>query len=128
MTESRCEMCGKPAEPTPIGALLCPSCQSEYRVFQCIRCGQRVMLHCGSAPPDHPELISRVCSTCRMRERADGLPAADVEAIVASTSGGTLAAVMVARERLGWSLREAVELVQVLRDRAESGAVADGGA
>jgi hypothetical protein len=112
-------MCGKPAELTPLGALLCPTCQSRDQVHRCIRCGQRVVFAGGWAPPDHPELVSRVCSTCRMRERADGLPAADVEAILAAASGGILPAVMVVRERLGWSLNEAVSLVHVLRDRAE---------
>jgi hypothetical protein len=73
----------------------------------------------GWAPPDHPELASEVCSTCRMRERADGLPASDVAAIRAAARVGTLPAVKVARERLGWSLSEAVSLVHVLSADAE---------
>jgi hypothetical protein len=89
------------------------------QVFDCRRCGQRVVFVGGWAPPDHPELASGVCSTCRMRERAAGLPAADVAAIHAAARGGVLAAVKVARERLGWSLNEAVSLVHVLGAAAE---------
>jgi hypothetical protein len=87
-------------------------------VFHCSRCGQRVVFFGGWAPPDHPELASGVCSTCRMRERAEGLPAADVEAIRAAASGGVLPAVKVVSERLGWSLNEAVSLVHVLSSQA----------
>jgi hypothetical protein len=62
-----------------------------------------------------------------MRERANALPAADVEAILAAASGGELPAVKVARERLGWSLNEVVSLVYVLRHWAEPSAAADRG-
>jgi hypothetical protein len=78
----------------------------------------------GWAPPDHPELASGVCSTCRMRERADALPAVDVEAIRAVARAGVLPAVKVARERLGWSLNEAVSLVHLLLAGAEPDAAA----
>lgn len=122
MTEPRCEICGKPARPMPFGVMLCPDCKSQYQVFHCIRCGQRGVFLGSWAASDHPELASRVCSTCYMRERADGLPSADVEAIRAAANGGVLAAIVVARERLGWPLRDAVSLVHVLSDRAEPGA------
>lgn len=95
------------------------------QVFDCRRCGQRVTLVGGWAPPDHPELASGVCSTCRMRERAGGLPAADVKAIRAAALVGTLPAVKVARERLGWGINEAVSLIHVLVTDTEPGAAAD---
>jgi hypothetical protein len=58
-----------------------------------------------------------------MRERADALPAVDVEAIRAAARGGVLPGIKVARERLGWSLNDAVSLVQVLGAEAAPGAV-----
>ena len=99
--------------------------RSLDQVFDCRRCGQRVTFVGGWAPPDHPELASGVCSTCRMRERADSLPATDVEAIRTAARVGILPAVKVARERLGWSLNEAVSLVHVLGADAEPAAAAD---
>lgn len=102
--------------------------QSPDQVFDCRRCGWRVTFFGGWAPPDHPELVSGVCSTCRMRERANRLPAADVEAIRGAASGGVLPAVKVARERLGWSLNEVVSLVLMLGIDAAPGATTDGGA
>jgi hypothetical protein len=65
---------------------------------------------------------------CRMRERAAGLPAADVEAIRAAARVGTLPAVKLVRDRLGWGINESVSLVHVLVTDAEPGAAADGGA
>jgi DNA-directed RNA polymerase subunit RPC12/RpoP len=118
MTEQRCDMCGKPAELTALGAMLCPTCQSRHTVYRCIRCGQRVIL----CAPDHPELVSRVCWTCRMQERADALMAGDVEAIRAAARGGVIPAIKLARERLGWSLNEAAWLVQMLGGDAEQNA------
>jgi hypothetical protein len=117
MNELRCELCGDLAHLTPLGALLCSKCESGNQVYHCIRCGQRVIFPGRWVPSDHPELLSRICSTCRMRERADGLMTADVEAVLEAASGGVLPAVKVVRERLGWSLNEAVSLVWVLLDR-----------
>ena len=71
------------------------------QVFLCSRCGQRVVFVGGWAPPDHPELASGVCSLCHMRERAEGLPVADLQAIRTAASSGVLPAVKVVRERLG---------------------------
>lgn len=99
--------------------------RSPDQVFDCQRCGQRVTFIGGWAPPDHPELASGVCSLCRMRERACGLPTADVAAIRAAARIGTLPAVQVARERLGWGINEAVSLVQVLITDTEPGAAPD---
>jgi hypothetical protein len=62
-----------------------------------------------------------------MRGRAEALPAADVEAILAAATGGVLPAVKVVRQRLGWSLNDAVSLVHLLRERAEQNAAAGGG-
>jgi hypothetical protein len=106
--------------------MLCPTCQSRHTVYRCTRCGQRVVFG-ALAPPNHPELVSRVCWTCRMKERADALPAVDVEAIRAAARGGVIPAVKLARERLGWSLNEAAWLVHMLGADAEPGAAADGG-
>jgi len=118
VTELRCDRCGGPADLIPIGPKGVAACRSCDRVLRCIRCGQFVVFF-GGRPPDDPELASGVCSTCRMRERADGLPAADLEAIRAAAKGGILPAVKVARERLGWSLQDAVSLVHVLGTDAE---------
>jgi len=63
-----------------------------------------------------------------MREKAERVPATDIEAILAAASVGALRAVKVARERLGWSVKDAVSLVHVLRNRTELGAPADDGA
>ena len=121
MTEPPCEMCGMPAEPTPLGAMLCPTCQSRQTVYRCIRCGQRVIFgECVS--PDHPELVSRVCSTCALRERAEKISAVDMEAIRAAARGGVIPAVKLAFERLGWSLNEAAWLVHEIRSNREPGA------
>ncbi len=103
-----------------------PRCPDQ--VFDCRRCGQRVTFVGGWAPTDHPELASGVCSTCHMLERANSLPTADLEAIRMAARVGILPAVKVARERLGWSLKEAVSLVHVLVADAEPDAAADGGA
>ena len=97
------------------------------QAFDCRRCGQRVTFVGGWAPPDHPELASGVCPTCRMRQRADGLPAADVEAIRAAARVGVLPAVRLARERLGWSLNEASSLVHLLGADTGPPAAVDGG-
>ncbi len=113
MTELRCNRCGGPADLIPIGPKGVAACRSCDQVLRCIRCGQFVVFF-GGRLPDHPELSSGVCTTCRMRERADHLPAADLEAIRAAASGGVLPAVKFVRERLGWSIHDAVSLVHLL--------------
>lgn len=75
----------------------------------------------GWAPADHPELASGVCSTCRMRESADNLPSTTVEAIRQAAKVGVLPAIIVVKEKLGWSLQEARLLVHVLQSQRESG-------
>jgi hypothetical protein len=125
MGESRCAMCGKAVEPSSLESLLCPGCRATRRVFRCRVCGQQVM--CMGVLDDDPMLASAVCSTCTMRARAATIGIADREAIRAAADRGVLAAVKVARERLGWSLSEAVSLVHVLSADAEPGAAADGG-
>jgi hypothetical protein len=62
-----------------------------------------------------------------MRERAADLPAADVEAIRAAARIGTLPAVKLARERLGWGINESMSLVHVLVTDAEPVAAPDPG-
>jgi hypothetical protein len=62
-----------------------------------------------------------------MRERADALTAADVGAIRAAARIGTLPAVKVGQERLGWQLGELVLLVHMLAADAEPNAAADRG-
>jgi len=110
--EQHCDMCGKPAEPTPFGAMLCPICRARNSAYRCTRCGGLVTFG-ALIPPDHPDLVSRVCWTCRMKERADAVPVAEVEAIRATARGGKIQAIKLARERLGWSLIEAAWLVEV---------------
>jgi hypothetical protein len=118
VTELRCNRCGGPADLVPIGPKGFSACRSCDQVLKCIRCGQFVVF-CGGRPPDHPELASGVCSECRMRERADGLQEADLKAILAAASSGVIPAIKVVRERLGWSLQDAVSLLNVLGIHAE---------
>lgn len=127
MAELRCKTCGRPADLLPLGPkgfAARPSCDQTFR---CVRCGQFTVFVDGRTPPEHPEFASDVCSTCRMRERAAGLSAADVVAIRAAARSGVLPAVKVARERLGWPLKEAVSLIHVLGADAEPGFAAGGG-
>ncbi len=58
-----------------------------------------------------------ICSFCAMRERLAGLPQADREAIHLAANRGTLAGIKEIRRRLGWSIREAVDAVELLRVR-----------
>ena len=76
-------------------------------------------MYLGDCAADHPEMVAGVCSLCHMRELAAALPAADRDAIVSAMERGRLPAVNAARERLGWSIGEAVSLVHVLRGSAE---------
>ena len=109
--------CGSPVEL--IGSHRVAACPSCDQVFRCTRCGQASVFVGGWAPPDHPELASGICRMCRLRERAEAIPAADVEAICAAMSGGTLLAVKVTRERLSCSLHDAVSLVDLLTGNTE---------
>ncbi len=59
-----------------------------------------------------------ICSFCHMRERLTGIPDADREAIRLAASRGTLVGIKEVRRRLGWSIREAIDAVELLRDRA----------
>lgn len=115
MTESSCEMCGKLAVPTALGTVLCAVCSRRYGEFLCRGCGQRV-LYLHESLKWAPWLASEVCSTCRIRERLAGIPEADREAIRAATGRGTIAGIKEARERLGWSIHEAVLAVELLRN------------
>jgi hypothetical protein len=116
LAEPSCEMCGKPAVPTPLGTMLCPGCARRYREFLCRRCGQRVIGH-SEYLDQFPWLASGICSTCQIQERLAGIPEADRAAIRDAAGRGTLAAVKEARKRLGWSITDAVSVVELLRDR-----------
>lgn len=56
-----------------------------------------------------------------MRESADNLPSTTVEAIRQAAKVGVLPAIIVVKEKLGWSLQEARLLVHVLQSQRESG-------
>ena len=116
MAEPSCEMCGKPAVPTALGTLFCSGCAQRYCEFLCRRCGQRVVHH-REFLNQSPWFASQVCSMCELQERLAAIPEADREAIRAATGRGTLAGVKAARERLGWSIPDAVSAVELLRDR-----------
>lgn len=92
---------------------------AQDQVFHCRRCGQQVTFCGGWAPPDHPELASGICSHCLMRERAEGLPVEVVASIRAAARAGQLPAVKLARDQLGWSLLDAILLVDVLTTGSE---------
>lgn len=117
MTDERCEMCGKAAERTALGSLLCPGCRIRYQEFICQRCGQRVM-YLDETATEHPEFAAGICATCRIRERADVLGSADRKAILAAARQGVVRGVKEARDRLGWSISEATSLIHVLLDEA----------
>jgi hypothetical protein len=111
VTDLRCNRCGGPVDLIPVGPKGVAACRSCDQVLRCICCGRFVVFFGGRAP-DQPELASGVCSECRMRERTDGLPVADLKAIRAARAAGLVPAVKVARERLGWSPEDAVSLVR----------------
>jgi hypothetical protein len=71
LAELRCENCGKPAEPTPLGTLLCATCRERYREFHFAECGERVM-YLNEVAANYPELAASVCESCHMRERVAG--------------------------------------------------------
>jgi hypothetical protein len=74
---------------------------------------------------DHPEVAAGICSLCHMRERVTSLAEVDREAIVLAAKQGTLAGVKEVKERLGWSIGEAVTAVHVLRVHAEQSPATD---
>jgi hypothetical protein len=108
-------MCGKAAERTALGSLLCAVCRMRCQEFNCQRCGQRVM-YLDEIATEHLEFAAGTCGTCRIWERADALGAADRSAILAAARQGVVRGVKEARDRLGWSIGEAASLVQVLLD------------
>jgi hypothetical protein len=115
VAEPSCEMCGKPAVPTPLGTMLCSGCARRYGESLCRCCGQRV-LHLRESPEQPSRLASHTCETCQIRVRVAGIPEPDREAIRAAAGRGTLIGVKEVRERLGWSIREAVSAVELLRN------------
>jgi hypothetical protein len=119
MKEMRREMCGKPADPTPLGALICPECRPRYREFRCGGCGEQVA-RLGDPTADWPEFDAGICLLCRIAERVAALTEADREAIRAAVSRGTVSAVIEVRKRPGWSIGDAAYAVELLRDYASS--------
>lgn len=114
--KARCEFCGEPAKPTPLGSLLCPACVDQWREYHCGRCGVRVMYRAEEAA-NYPSVAARICSICEMADRAAALAEVDRKAILSAvTQGNTLAAIIEIRRRLGWSIGDAQLLVNVLRD------------
>jgi hypothetical protein len=110
-----CEICGRPAKPTPLGSWICPDCRSRYRQFRCIQCAERVA-RLGDPVVDWPEFAVGICSVCQVRERVAVLSAEDWEAIRVAASRGTVSAIKEMRERLGWSILEAVTSVELMRN------------
>jgi hypothetical protein len=111
----RCEICGKAADLTALGSRLCPSCAARYREFRCSSCGQRVMYLVEFAT-----LVLGVaensCGTCSLRNRLSELAKNDREAILSAAANGKFFGIKEIQARLGWSLREAVEAIQILQE------------
>jgi hypothetical protein len=84
-------------------------------------------MYLGERAADLPGLAAGVCTFCHMRSVAAALPASDLDAIRVAAECSTLAAVKEARERLGWSLREAILLVHAMCGAPEPGTVSDSG-
>jgi hypothetical protein len=111
----RCRICGNPA----IGLLnswpACRRCLDHYEIYPCSQCGSSSLI---------PKFArgSDLCSRCALRVRLDEVPEAHRQAIrEAAASGGKLAGIKKARDLLAWSLHDAMEAVQELRDCAGPG-------
>jgi hypothetical protein len=108
----RCDMCGKPAERTSFGSLLCDSCRGRYAEFVCARCAERVcyLLECSG----YVNVAAGLCSQCDMADRLATLSDSEVHAIRAAASRSRMEGVKEARARLGWSVGDAVDAVHLL--------------
>jgi hypothetical protein len=111
MVQQRCEICGQPAAPSPLGTLLCTTCRARYREFRCSVCRVRVLTDISRGLG----MDDGICSTCQLRARLARISEGDREAIRMAASRGTLVGIKELRTRLGWSIREAVDAVELLR-------------
>jgi hypothetical protein len=105
-------MCGNPAKGTLSSSPTCQGCSDQYEVYQCSQCGISTLILKSARSSD-------ICSRCAIRARLDAVPEEYRQAIREATAeGGNIAAIRKARDILGWSLYDAMQVVQELRDCA----------
>lgn len=104
----RCHLCGNPARGT-IGTLpACIGCVESYETYRCSGCGAVVLVR-------KTELKGDLCLLCDVRARLEGVPVDVRRAIrAAATEGDEFAAIVAAKNLLGWSLYDARAAVHVL--------------
>lgn len=106
----RCEFCGGPATPTPIGSMLCADCVERYDAYCCGCSGERC--HTLRSIP-HTE----ICSRCELRCRMSTLAAADREMLGGlPRSGHRFAAIRAVRRILGVGVSDAAWIVHQFED------------
>jgi hypothetical protein len=115
VAQLQCEKCGKKADSTASGAVLCDDCRSW--VYQCNQCGQMALF---SQVDTHLDEANWLCSRCETQNRLAKVPDEDKEAIRTAACTEFLAGVKEARNRLGWSLNESVAAVHALCDQFEA--------
>ena len=102
---NRCEFCGKPATPTPIGSMLCADCVERYDAYSCRRCGERC--HTLKSIPR-----AEVCSLCELRGRMSTLTTVDRGMIGSLVKAGDrFAAIKAVRHALGVRIPDAAWIV-----------------
>lgn len=106
-------MCGKPPDESPTGTVLCAGCRARYREYRCVVCDQPG-IYLAEVEADRPHLAAGVCGLCFIRRWVAELSESDKAAIREATAGGTLPAVRLMREMLGWGINDAVVAVRVL--------------
>jgi hypothetical protein len=108
----RCHICGNPATGTLSSSPTCQGCLDRYEVYQCSQCGLSTLILKSARSSD-------LCSRCVLRARLDAVPESHRQAIRhAAAEGGKFAGIRKAKELLDWSLRDAMDAVQELRDCA----------
>ena len=117
----RCHICGNPAKGTLCSSPACLDCLERYEEYQCAGCGLTVRI---LKTEEHTD----VCSDCDLRARLAQVSEPDRRAIrTATEEGGMLAGVDAVRERLDWSLHDAMSAVRELSQSAEPGDATNGG-
>ena len=100
----RCEICGKPAVPTPLGGRLC----DQHQERQCPRCGSRLV-------GGREAMSAGPCSSCRLRDRVQELSDADRRAVRGYIEAGQMInAVIELRRALGVSISDAAYIAHGL--------------
>jgi hypothetical protein len=104
-------MCGKPAEPTPLGSLLCPACCERYGEFLCGKCSERVMYLHDFA--DLPGIAAGLCCACHADQHLGTLTDQQREQLDALIlDRKILMGMKRIREALGVRIHEAIDIYQ----------------